>query len=250
MCARLISFVACLLLGSSGLLCAQPYREQTDNLAVREQGLAFGAHMHTQGLGIDGYYFRQLFDRFQGALHVSAASLRDQREVRISSLYASQGGKDFIYDKKNHVYTLNATLSLQRTLVPLNHYNKLNVIAGLGAGPAIALLKPYYVEVAVPINATQARVELYPYDASRFGYADIVGRADFFQGMNELRTVMGFRARAFAHINLAGSTLYLRSIQLGGTVDVYGRALEIMDEQPDRQVFANLYLGLLFGNAW
>jgi hypothetical protein len=247
--------VALILVGGLGGLwptaaCTQVYKDPTDHLAIRNQGLAFGAHLHTQGLGIDGYYFRHLWGGYQGALHVSAASLKDPREVRIPSLYASQGGKDFIFDKKNHAYTLSATVGLQRTLVPLNHYNKLQLTVGLGAGPAIALLKPYFVEVAIPINATQARVELYPYDASRFGYADIVGRGDYFVGMDQLRTQVGLRLRGFMHLNLAGSTLYIRSIQLGGTVDMFANELEILDQQPDNRVFANLYLGLLFGNAW
>jgi hypothetical protein len=31
---------------------------------------------------------------------------------------------------------------------------------------------------------------------------------------------------------------------------MFANELEILDQQPDNRVFANLYLGLLFGNAW
>lgn len=230
--------------------CLMAQSPDNDDLVSRSTGFAVGGHVHSRGLGGDLYYFRPLFDRWELAGIASLSSLKELNESRVKSLYKDQGGRDFVYDKKNYAYTLSATVGLQTQLFGLNNYNKLSMRAGLAIGPTLALLKPYYVEVAVPISSTQALVEIAPYDHQRFTYNDIVGRADYWEGMGQIKMTPGLRVRAFTLLNLAGSTLYVRAIHLGLTADYYGKKLDIMDQKADNQAFYSLYLGLLIGNAW
>lgn len=221
-----------------------------EDLEPRTAGTAFGAHIHSYGIGFDFYHFKQLQGRWEGVLFLSTGNIKDPKESRTKSLYNDQGGRDFIYDKRNYAYYLAGTYGLQTELLKLNHYNKLSLRAGLGLGPVFGILKPYYLEVAVPVSTTQAVVEIDQYDYRKYNFIDIVGRADYFVGLNRTQFVPGLRIKGHALLSLAGSTLYIRGVDMGFTADLYSRALDILHRQSDRSAFFSLYLGFLIGNAW
>jgi hypothetical protein len=93
--------------------------------------------------------------------------------------------------KVNYVYLLEGVYAYQRVVWYRSAVSAAQVSLSVGAGPALGLTKPYYIEIAVPISATQAFIKVDTYDPQRYPYLDIVGEADFYLGFDKLRATPG-----------------------------------------------------------
>jgi hypothetical protein len=226
---------------------AQLERQSVAQNKIRNKSYALGLHIHNHGLSFDFQYTRRIAPQWQHWLTASIGSLKDPRERRIDSDFASIGiGRPFIYDKKNYAYTLGLTYGIEGLILHKTPASRFSLTGALGLGPVLCVLKPYYI--AIP-GTTQPVVDV-PYEADRYPFNIIVGESDYFRGMNDLSTVMGGRLKSQLTANLAGSTLYVRAIQLGIYVDLFARPIEILDSAPDRSIFTTFYLGFLLGNAY
>lgn len=233
-----------------GLLFLLPFFVQgQEKKKEPTKGLAFGILAHTYGFGIDAQFhvLRPEWDFIFGA---SFSSYKHPKELKIESAYADQGGKDYIFDKKNYGYVLAPTFGISKRIIPKNGFNKISLRSTFSAGPTLAFLKPYYLEVAIPFQGNQAYVEIDKYDASLYNYGNIVGEADYFLGMNELQLVPGIRAKLSAMLDFAAGSNYIRGIELSVYADYFTKELELLDLTPNKQVFVGGSVELLIGNAW
>jgi len=212
-------------------------------------GLAIGIVGHTFGFGLN---VQATYLRKGGAvvLDLGLTSLKNPKELKIESAYADQGGKDYIFDKKNYVYTFAPTIGISKDWIPKSPFNKMGLKGILSAGPVFAIQKPYFVEVAIPISGNQAYVEVDKYSAAQYNYSNIVGEADFFLGMDELSVVPGFRLKATTAVDFSGSKEYIRTVELGVFCDQYIKAPELMDITPNRNRYIGGSITVLVGNNW
>ena len=126
--------------------------------------------------------------------------------MKINSAYSDQGGRDYIYDKLNYCYVFAPTFGVSRKLISRSLFNRVGLRGTVSGGPLLALLKPYYVEVAVPFNGNQAYVETEKYDHTKYNYSNIYGAADYFLGMNEISVVPGARMKVATMVDLSAGT--------------------------------------------
>ena len=212
--------------------------------------LLAGVYIRTSGWGVGAQYFKNLGGKWDLAMGLSAASYKHPKEQKIQSIYKDQKGKDFIYDKKNYMYCLSLTAGLSRILLPPSDHNRISIRATAALGPTLALLKPYYVEVAVPINPTQAIVNEVPYDASQYSYFDIVGQGGYFLGMSEVKAVFGVGWKIGGIVDFSRSTSYIRGVELLFFGDVFIKRPEVMDQTKNKLLFIGGSMGFVIGNGW
>jgi hypothetical protein len=212
-------------------------------------GLAFGIVAHSFGFGFDVRYIvpRPRSDLF---VSLSMSSQKNPRELKIESAYADQGGKDYVYDKQNYCYVIAPMLGVSRKLISRNLFNRVGVSASFSAGPLLALLKPYYVEVAVPFNGNQALVEVHRYDHTQYNYGNIYGVADYFLGMDELQVMPGGRAKVGTLVDFSAGSSYIRAIELSMFADVYAKRLPLLGANANKQLFVGGSVEILVGNIW
>ncbi|MEM7037363.1 MAG: hypothetical protein AAF570_10310 [Bacteroidota bacterium] len=223
----------------------------TDDYKKKEptRGLAFGLLAHTYGFGFDVQY-HILRDNSTLIVGVAMSSMKHPQELKQESAYADQGGKDYIYDKKNYAYVLSPTFGISKDIIPKSGYNRISVRSTLSGGPTLAFLKPYYLEVAIPFSGNQAYVEVDKYDATKYNYGNIVGEADYFLGMNEITVTPGFTAKLSTMLDFSASKDYIRGVELSLFGSIFSRQLELMDLTDNKQVFIGGSVELLFGNTW
>jgi hypothetical protein len=223
-------------------LCAQEAKPPT-------RGAAVGMFAHSFGFGFD-VQARLLGTRGDVVIGASIASLKHPLELKIASAYSSQGGKDYIYDKKNYAYTIAPTIGFSKPIIPKSGYNKVSVNVTGSAGPLITLLKPYYVEVAVPIGGNRADTRPFAYDPLLYNFTNIVGEADFFLGTREIKVSPGMRGKIASMVDFSGSPAYIRGVELGVYADFYPKAPALMGMTANRQWFVGGSVELLIGNTW
>jgi hypothetical protein len=222
-------------------------------LMERQHTYAFGAHLHEQGLGLDFMYFNKGAKKTETVWALSLASLKDRRENRMQTIYQSQGGKSFIYDKINYAYLLSALYGKNRIFVMLDKFNRLQLRTGFYLGPTIAILKPYFIEIAEPIGGPQnlARIYVgtYNHKDPKTSYNNIVGQADFFSNFGGMSVVPGLSARANLIVNFTSTNSLFKGLNMGVKADIFLQPLEIMDRKDDFRFFAYSYIGFLFGHS-
>lgn len=222
--------------------------EDVDPFAPRKKATAFGIHVHSNGVGLDVQHWRQLKGPYELAFAWDLASLKHPNETRIQSEFG-EDGRPFIYGKQNYAYVMGLTAGLQRVISPLRSYSRLSVRLGIALGPILAFEKPYYIEYLDLNSTTRDPTVIEQFDITRHLRQYIVGQADFFRGFDKINVAAGFRFKLFATLNLAGSTAYVRALQVGVRTDLYGRPVEIMDGTPNKQTFIGGFLGFMIGNA-
>jgi hypothetical protein len=222
-----------------------PYR-------IPPKSFALGVSLRTQGLGLDIMQRRFIGKKDELFFLYQLSSLTDTREqvVRNDNLY--EGARDFVFDKKNYCYTLSVVLGIQRIANPLDSFSQFSIRLGLGLGPILALLKPYYIDYFLPNpgNPNFGSAIPRPYNHKEMEFTDIIGASDFFKGFDKLAIVPGIRALPHVMFNFASSNLYIRAVQVGMQLDAYFSPVEILDQSQDKSFFLQGYIGFLIGNSW
>jgi hypothetical protein len=226
--------------------CLLPAQEK---VAPPTAGLAMGVFAHSFGYGFDVRFIlpRPSTDMFIG---LSLSSYKNPKELKIESAYKDQGGKDYVYDKLNYCYVIAPTFGINRKLIARNLFNRVGISGTISGGPLIALLKPYYVEVAVPFNGNQAMVEPHRYDPTQYNFSNIYGVADYFLGMNEISAIPGARAKVGTFVDFSAGTAYIRGVELSLFGDIYAKKLPLFGATPNRQFFLGGSVEILVGNTW
>ncbi|HEX2901090.1 MAG TPA: hypothetical protein VHS96_15330 [Bacteroidia bacterium] len=212
-------------------------------------GLAFGLFAHSFGFGFDVQYMVLRGD-WDYSFGVSMSSYKNPKELKIKSAYSDQAGKDYVYDKLNYCYVIAPSFGLSRKLISRNIFNRVGLRGSISGGPLIALLKPYYVDIAIPFNGNQAYVETERYDYNKHNYSNIYGVGDYFLGMNELSVVPGARVKLATMVDLSSGTAYIRGIELGMFADIYAKKLPLFGFTANRQTFVGGSVEILIGNTW
>jgi hypothetical protein len=214
------------------------------------QSFSFGIYTHTFGTGIE-FQSTQVKNPTGLTADFTFGGYKLAREQKIESLYNDQGGQNYFYDKKNYAYNMTLVAGLSKKVFTRNNFSKIGLNVTAAAGPSLFFLKPYYVQVAVPLPGTnQADVIDAPFDASLHNFNNIVGEADFFLGMNEIRLVPGARARTTALLDFSASPQYIRAVELGLYGDFFFKELEIFDEKTNPRFRIGGSVAVLIGNAW
>ncbi|MCZ2355744.1 MAG: hypothetical protein LC115_03465 [Bacteroidia bacterium] len=247
-----ISFIIGIWLfnGLSILSIAQSYLKPDPYNHTRKKSFSLGAFAHTYGIGISLDQLRWITDKHGLKFGLDIASYKNRRENRIESLYRDQGGKPYIYDKLNYCYLVSFQFGFVKPIIRRTEFSKLHLSAYAQAGFSLAMLKPYLVEVAVPIPGTGNAVVKIDQNSSQYVFQDIVGEADFFTSMSNFTAVPGLRLKSGTQLDIATNSLIIRAVDIGLQLDIFGKPLPIMDITPNPQYFLGGYIGLMIGNNW
>lgn len=213
-------------------------------------GLAIAPFLHSYGWGLGVYVARWKTPK-QGMFWMGdITSYRTKYEGRIRSAYRDQGGKDYVFGKIYYAYLLEVLFGYQRTLVSRTVFSPFQVNLQGGIGPAFALLKPYYIEVARPISSTQAIIQVDTYDPTRHSYYDIIGEADFYLGFDKLRTVPGLAGQVGIAVDIGKDASLIRMLALGVRVQGFVHPVQTLYQRSGKSLWTAGYMAFYIGNGW
>ena len=218
---------------------------------VREPKVAvcmdvFG-HNYGLGLGLD---FWKLSGKKAITAHAQISSFKDRHETKINSVYDDQGGKSFIYDKKNYFYSVSAVVGMSKEVLARSQNNRVGIRVGGALGIALGMLKPYYVQVAIPTSGGKGEIREMPYDNATLNFTDIYGEGDYFLGVSEMKFVPGLSARGSCMFDFSQNLDYIRGIELFLFADIYPKKIEILDAGKNNMLFLGAGLSIQIGNTW
>jgi hypothetical protein len=162
----------------------------------------------------------------------------------------------FIFGKVNNAYTLQVGYGKEQMLFPALMDGNLSVSIRYMAGPALALLKPYYLNlIYVDYDPTPvAHVQSERYNADNDPYflkaGSILGKDSWSKGLGEMKYIPGLFGELYFVIEADKPKSFVKAISIGGNVAFYSSKIEIMADRKAYPYQASFFVGLSIGKRW
>lgn len=194
--------------------------------------------------------------------HLELGYMSDSREQKQNRNIASPSGfskvsQSFKFGKQNHLYVLRAGKGTKRLITDKAKRKGVAIGYNYEAGPSIAFLRPYYLELVYTIKQEERfypelRSERYTSEnAAKFlDYNSVFGGAPGNRGWSELSIVPGVQGKLGLFFSLGAFEEYAKSLEIGVMGDFYIRKIPIMVETEAisaKPYFLNFYVTLEFG---
>jgi hypothetical protein len=223
------------------------FAEETGDL----RGFGMGFHASSRGFGSD---FRYIYGTPQRdwVFGLRAFGVKDARETKIESQFQDRGSR-YVFGKLNRLMVVSPYAGIYKELVPRRSGSFVSLKGSFQVGPALGLLRPYYLDIFVPSPVYQqlGTPEPQPYDPDSHAYVDIVGVSSLFSaGFGKVNLRPGLSFRATTMVNFAQKDTYINAIELGANLNYFFSEVPIMAEVENHRFFLAISLGMVFGNSW
>jgi len=232
----------------SGLQAQDHHRNSEPSTLNKEiQG---GFVWHPRGLGISLVSGNRINERNWRLFDFDFISMKDPREYKIKSTGFSPSGL-YSYGKINYAYFMRTGLGLKRELATRWYINTISTEVALTGGITTAFLKPVYLDIYYPLPDNNGYLVSERYDPKIHTDQQVIfGNSSFTRGLDQLQLRAGAYTKLSFSFDWSDYSDAIRSIELGGILDFYGRELPIMAFAENRKVFTSLYICLNIGSRW
>ncbi|MEM1318650.1 MAG: hypothetical protein AAGG75_00270 [Bacteroidota bacterium] len=193
--------------------------------------------------------------------HFEIGAVRHPKEHRQSfdpSGGFSRTSRSFMFGKQNSLFVLRAGLGRKRYFSEKAKQKGLALGITYEIGPAIGILKPYYLEIINEGNGTGdpflVSTRYTEETASTFlDVTRIYGASGFTKGFSELSLVPGIQFKASVHFDWGAFDEFVKAMEAGIMGDIFIREMPIMADvefAENRPYFINLFLTLQLGKRW
>jgi hypothetical protein len=223
--------------------------------------LSLGVRLNTNGWSAGAYYYLKQKSagkktiwqlHFSGMLHE-----KEIKQQRTGTTY-NYLTKNTAYSlgKINNAYTLQLGYGQEQMLFPALLDGNLSLSLRYAAGPALALLKPYYLKLLyveyTPEERSYMQVERYsPANAAHFlNPSYVLGSEKWTKGLGETRFIPGLFAELAIALEPEKPKSFVKTITIGGNAAFYTSKIEMMAERKAYPYQASFFVGLAFGKRW
>ena len=228
------------------------YQEEKPVL-LRNEG-SFGFLAHSNGLGIEGKRAWVLTYNKKRFLEAQLVGMKHPKEIKtINTRFDNP--KSFIYGKMNTLTILRLGAGQQHILYGKADRTGVEVRLNYAGGLSVGFAKPVYLIIDHPPTSNEEtgyqQEEKYDPDNDNQKTVDnIVGRAPFTRGMDELRPYPGVFAKTALNFEYAAGHEDIRALEIGIALDAYGKKIPIMAYTNNKQFFLSFFITLIYGQKW
>lgn len=240
---RLIIIILILVFISKNIV-AQGEIEERESMFINEKTL--GLHISSNGFGGD-YRYQKRINAFKKRLYsVEMVLIKDPKEIKRTNPYAFYQ-KQFVFGKINSFYNLRAGIGVQKKMFSKMDKGGIEINYFYQIGPSLGILKPIYYEV---YNFTTQLYSTEIFDPTIIhSEYDILGKASFFKGFNELSIAAGGFAKFGFNFEFSTNDKLVKYLEVGSTVDIFSRKIPIMATEKDNFMFYSLFVHYRFGKT-
>jgi hypothetical protein len=177
---------------------------------------------------------------------------KNPREKRLSYGFQTGGfiqfSTPYIYGKQNIFYQLKPSFGQQRLIGGKTNRNGVAVHLIYKGGISLGLERPYYVRVSNDGNGIVNDIKYSTADSVAFlNPGNIIQGTGLKYGWGEMKVVPGVHAKTAIRFDYGRFNELVSAIEVGLNVEAYSRKVDIMILNPNKQVFFNSYIAILFG---
>lgn len=260
-CMRNIVFILMIFgfLPLTGQKSFQPKQEDPEfkGIIYRKEKTGLVA-LHTNGYFISYHrgkiktYYKTVYSSFELGILYDPREYKQNRNIPLS---INRISRSFRFGKQNSVFVFRAGRGMKKLISDKARRKGLALGYNIQGGPAVAILKPYYLELIYQ-NAVENTIDLkeerYSEDnAAKFlDYNSVFGGGRFSRGLTELSVIPGLQGKLGLFFSPGAFEEFAKSLEVGIMADLFVRKVPIMVETSsisNKSWFVNLYVNVEFG---
>jgi hypothetical protein len=225
--------------------------DSVENKILYNKQYTYGVTLHNLGLGINFRTGGRQSIFKTRMIEFEFVSMRSYRQVKLVNPYFVNSRR-YVYGKYNDAFFLRAGVIWKKLLNRKPYWGGVEVRMLYGGGFSLGLAKPYYLYVIEDIsgNGTQFVLKEERFNPEKHSSTIIYGRAPFTTGLGEITLHPGIYLKAGLNFEYGSKSTSIKSLEIGGVVDVLPTGLSIMADKTDQIVFPGLYLNINFGKRY
>ena len=205
-----------------------------------------GVQINTNGWGI-GYRYGDRINYFEKRLYeVDLSIIKHSKEIKSSSTFISS--KSFVFGKLNYVFDLRVGYGKQNEIFSKRDPGSVAVRYFYSVGPSVAILKPYYYEVAYPHGSDSVGISIQRFNSIHTS-GEVSGKASFFEGIDEISLIPGAYFKVGFNFEFSQAETLIHSLETGIMLQAYLDQLDIMAVDDNQQFFFTLFASYKFGKV-
>jgi len=211
-----------------------------------------GVHLiaHSQGAGIGAHYGLFINAKTSRSINSDLLFFKHEKEERTSNpVYID--GLPYIFGKLNSFLIFRINIETRKEITPKLRNGAVKVERVFRYGVGLGFEKPVYLEIGYP-EIMYDYLVTERYNPDEHFYNDIYGRSPWVNGLDEMTVIPGGNLSyglSFEYGDVRGRTRY---IEMGTSLDVFVRPVEIMAVQfvESQLLFLSLYIKIGLGANW
>jgi hypothetical protein len=218
-------------------------KQEEEGVITYKKSFLFGAKLISDGYGVFFEVGRASSIKKSTLFQLEISERKSIKEEKLNSLYSNT--VPYIYGKENFFYPVKLGIQQQQLLGNKSNKNGVAITANYGGGLAVALLRPYYVQVVE--GNTYHYIKYNSPDSAQFLTGTILGGPTLGKGWNELSFTPGLYAKAAVRFDYGAFNEIISAIEAGITADFYSQKIPQMVYNKEKQFFFGGYVAILFG---
>lgn len=219
--------------------------------------VGIGGGIHTTGFTIGTYYglirSPQRTDLFLfDFTELKSPKERRQRQDAFGSPINSS--PSYIYGKRNNLFAVRLGAGQRFSISDKTQPRSIALSLQYSGGLSLGMIKPYFLDLMYRDDMGRITVRTESYNntnAARFlDPGSIEGPGGFQYGWNDLSLSPGLFAKASLWIDWGEWNELSKSIEIGGSLDVFSQRVPLLVFQENQRWFANLFINVYFGARW
>ncbi|MBI5218986.1 MAG: hypothetical protein HY958_08660 [Bacteroidia bacterium] len=248
-----------ILLLICSFLFSQGEIAETDKIFIKNEN-TFGMMFNSNGFGVN-YRYGKRKDAFNKKIFEADLSIiKHLKEIKVTSTNPFiDSQKRFVFGKLNETVSLRAGYGKQKEVFSKFDKNSISIKYFYLFGGSLVFLKPIYYEM-VDWDTINNSTNTYIYYTGYHKFSnslhmnqDIIGKAPFKTGLNEIAVIPGIYAKAGLSFEYSNTDTLIRAIETGVCIDIFPKKLPIMADDPDKsnmpQISVSLFLTYRFGRV-
>lgn len=224
---------------------AQGEIDTTSRIFYRNEK-TFHAALNSNGLGLNYRYAKRINYFDKTIYEVEFNNIKHIKEYKITNPFVPNN-RSYVYGKLNNFWNFSAGRGFQRMIFEKRDVGGIAIRYFYSYGVSLGVLKPIYYEVLYPTGISDFQIEIEKFNTSIHNPGEIMGRASFFKGFNEISFAPGAYAKAGVNIEYSKEDILVRSLEVGFKVDAFTREIPIMAGDNNDIIFLTMFVGYRFG---
>jgi hypothetical protein len=228
-----------------GPLLAQGELDQQDRTFWRNER-SIGAALNSDGWSVIYRELRQTKPSNRYFIEGSVEGFKHPKEIKLSNYYFQNPGS-FVFGKLNSTWTIGAGAGWQQEIFEKHDLGGVSVSWFAGGGATLLFAKPIYYKIIVLVDKDYYTIEEQKFDLTIHQPLDIMSKASFFKGFNEIKLYPGLYARGGFNFEYSRNDRITHTIEVGASLHAFTKTIPIMASDDNRQVFPAIFVSYRIG---
>ncbi len=228
---------------------------QTDREPDNYNLNSIGVKLNTNGYGLYYSFSHRINYHLRNFIEAEYNYQKDPKEIKVINPYFDiHSLRKFVFGKTYSVHNLKFGYGYNKMIFRKRDKNSISIHLSGSIGGIIGISKPIYYEIVDSIKYSNGY--LYPYTSFyqidinfQNNPTDIIGKAPFKYGLNQIKIHPGFYAKFGLHFDFSQNVMKTKTLETGIIMDAFLTPVQIMAGN-QHNFFFNLYISYHFGKKY